>query len=120
MKTLCHKVCALMIWLQQSPHSTRTPWHSIVQVSCTDEIDLYLRTALMSICPAVQLTAYEAIYANGSTSSNLPPGIQFTVHDTPAPGPGGQVSKACTISSLPDELIARSSPHSALKLQRHL
>ena len=91
-----YRACTLMIWLQQSPHSTRTSWHSVVRVSGTDNTDLYLALHLMSICPAVQLTAYEAINANGSTSSNLPPGIQFTVHNTPAPGPGGQVSKACT------------------------
>ena len=40
----------------------------------------------------MQLTAYQAIYANGSTASNLPPGIQFTVHNAPAPGPGGEAS----------------------------
>ena len=41
---------------------------------------------------AVQLTAYQAIYANGSTAAGLPPGIQFTIHSAPAPGPGGEAS----------------------------
>ena len=44
-----------------------------------------------TVCSDVQLTAYQAIYANGSTSSSLPPGIQFAVHSAAAPGPGGQV-----------------------------
>ena len=56
----------------------------------------------------MQLTAYQAIYANGSTSSNLPPGIQFAVHSTAAPGPGGQVgvpiSKAQILTSGHHEL----------------
>ena len=46
---------------------------------------------------AVQLTAYQAIYANGSTASNLPPGIQFTVHSAPAPGPGGEASHSSAL-----------------------
>lgn len=41
-------------------------------------------------CFGMQLTAYSAINADGSTSTDLPPGIQFTVHSAPAPGPGGQ------------------------------
>ena len=61
-------------------------------------------------CDDVQLTAYQAIYANGSTSSNLPPGIQFAVHSTAAPGPGGQVGGPLSRAQ------SKISSHHGLKL----